>query len=85
MIARWNAGVDGSDTVWLGCLGAWDGPDEWTFHPPRAAMIDRLPIGRQRDGPPAEAAQCSRRYGTSAMTVCSRPTNAALSRFAVWL
>ena len=26
-----------------------------------------------------------RRYGTSAMTVCSRPTSAALSRFAVWL
>ena len=31
------------------------------------------------------AGQWPRRYGTSAMTVCSRPTSAALSRLAVWL
>ena len=29
--------------------------------------------------------QWPRRYGTSAMTVCSRPTSSALRRFAVWL
>ena len=31
------------------------------------------------------AGQWPRRYGTSAMTVCSRPTSAAFSRLAVWL
>ena len=40
---------------------------------------------RTVEWPAAQWDQRSRRYGTSAITVCSRPTSAALSRRADWL
>src|SRR3990167_613958 len=85
MIARRKTGEWLSDTGLIDRLWATAGTDG--PHPtPGPIPSPRGGNDTPRRSPPAGAADhWSRRYGTSAMTVCSRPTIAALSRFAVWL